>query len=120
MLNGYLLLGKDWLETKTAWNKKGHPVPVMISVVNRIETAARIKHAIDHEYLLLPELCRPELTLQLDSEALGKAESQEEAIAIGGNGEAQEGDEETGPVKKLTKAQQAEQCCCRSCSSRNT
>ncbi|MGI8424194.1 MAG: BPTD_3080 family restriction endonuclease [Chloroflexota bacterium] len=103
----YAILGKDWLEAKKAWEKKGHPVPpVMISVVNRIETAARIKHAIDHEELVIRELCKPELTLQIDSEALGKAEAQEEAIALSApNGD----DDEPGPQKKQTKAQQAEQ-----------
>ena len=104
VLNAYLLLGKDWLEARNAWAKRGHPVPpVMISVVNRIETAARIKHAIDHEDLLLPELCDPRRTLQIDSEALGKAEAQEEAINVGGDGD----DESDGPVKKLTKVEQA-------------
>jgi type III restriction enzyme len=116
VLNAYLLLGKDWLETRNAWAKTGHPVPpVMISVANRIETAARIKHAIDHADLLLPELCDSTRTLQIDSDALGKAEAQEEAIAIGGNGVATgdaEDDEDdaaqAGPAKKLTKVQQAE------------
>lgn len=108
VLNAYYLLGKDWLEAKKAWEERGHPVPpVMISVTNRIETAARIKHATDHRDILIPELCRPELTLQIDSDALGKAEAQEEAIAIGGNGDAED-DDEAAPVRKLTKAQQAE------------
>jgi type III restriction enzyme len=115
--NAYLLLGKDWLEARKAWAKKRHPVPpVMISVVNRIETAARIKHAIDHEDILLPELCDPARTLQIDSESLGKAEAQEEAIAIASNADEDEeiSDDEAGegvaaPVKKkLTKAEQAE------------
>ncbi len=105
--NAYLLLGKDWLGTKKAWEKVGHPVPpVMISVVNRIETAARIKHAIDHADILLPELCKPELTLQIDSEALGKAESQDETIAI-----AQVADGENGGDdgrKPLTAKQRGE------------
>ncbi|MCG3130952.1 MAG: hypothetical protein FLDDKLPJ_01726 [Phycisphaerae bacterium] len=108
--NGYLLLGKDWLEHKRAWEKVGHPVPpVMISVVNRIETAARIKYALDHQDILLPDLCKSERTLQIDSDALGKAEAQEEAIALSdqsGNGD-EDGDEDA-PAKKLTKAQQAE------------
>jgi len=110
VLNGYMLLGKDWLETKARWARNGHPVPpVMISVVNRIETAARIKHAIDHEYILLPELCKPELTLQIDSDALGKAEAQEEAISLTASSDEEgEGESGEGPRKKLTKAQQAE------------
>jgi type III restriction enzyme len=110
VLNAYLLLGKDWLETRAAWEKVKHPVPpVMISVVNRIETAARIKHAVDHEDLLLPELCDPKRTLQIDSEALGKAEAQDEAISISANGaDSEDGEGEDAPAKKLTKAQQSE------------
>lgn len=109
--NAYLLLGKDWLETRRAWAKRGHPVPpVMISVVNRIETAARIKHAIDHEDLLLPELCDSTRTLQIDSDALGKAEAQDEAIALSGKRSLDDESDENGaaPGKKLTRAQQEE------------
>ena len=112
VVNAYLLLGKDWLETRNAWEKVKHPVPpVMISVVNRIETAARIKHAVDHDDLLLPELCDSRRTLQIDSDALGKAEAQEEAISISDDGNMVGGDddgEEDAPARKLTKAQQSE------------
>lgn len=111
VLNAYYLLGKDWLDWKRRWAEAKHPVPpVMMTVVNRIETAARIKHAIDHGDILLPELCELGKTLQIDSEALGKAEAQEEAIAIGGGGNVEDDDDEggAGPVKKLTKAQQSE------------
>ena len=49
VINGYYLLGKDWLETREAWEKTGFKTPpVMISVANRTETAARIKYAFDH------------------------------------------------------------------------
>lgn len=113
--NAYVLLAKDWLETKAAWEAKGHPVPpVMISVVNRIETAARIKHAVDHNnFPGVEPFCDSTRTLQIDSEALGKAEAQEEAISLGGARDADEGEEgddgEPGaPAKKLTKVQQAE------------
>ncbi len=48
--NGYYLLGKDWLETYRSWKSRGMPTPpVMISVANRTETAARIKYAFDHK-----------------------------------------------------------------------
>src|SRR5215213_8053641 len=44
--NGYYLLGKDWLETARHWKDAGFPTPpVMISVANRTETAARVYHA---------------------------------------------------------------------------
>src|SRR3972149_7068527 len=43
VINGYYLLGKDWLETEKAWKERGFtPPPVMISVANRTETAARV------------------------------------------------------------------------------
>lgn len=83
VLNGYYLLGLDWADAKKRWKKAGHNVPpVMITVCNRIETAARVKHAFDHDDVLIPELCKPKLTLQIDSKELEKAEAQEEAIAI--------------------------------------
>ncbi len=45
VVNAYALLGTDWAATKRQW--QGHPVPpVMISVANRTETAARIHHAV--------------------------------------------------------------------------
>ena len=107
VLNAYYLLGTDWLDWRSRWEAAKHPVPpVMMTVVNRIETAERIKHAIDHGDILLPELCEPGKTLQIDSEALGKAEAQDEAIALGGNGG--DDDDDPGPAKKLTKAEQAE------------
>jgi type III restriction enzyme len=116
VVNAYVLLGKDWLDWKKKWAHAKHPVPpVMMTVVNRIETAARIKHAIDHGDLPLEELCDSKRTLQIDSEALGKAESQEEAISLSDNGDAGGGvnrdddnGDDDGPVKKLTKVQQAE------------
>jgi hypothetical protein len=40
VINGYYLLGKDWLETEKAWVERGFKTPpVMISVANRTETA---------------------------------------------------------------------------------
>jgi len=53
VLNAYYLLGYDWREAYRAWEKAGLPTPpVMITVCNRTETAARVKHAF-----------RPTLTL---------------------------------------------------------
>lgn len=109
--NAYVLLAKDWMETKRAWAERGHPVPpVMISVVNRIETAARVKHAIDHnDFPGVDAFCDGSRTLQIDSDALGRAEAQEEAISLGaGVDEGDDGDEIEGPKRKLTKVQQAE------------
>lgn len=103
--NAYYLLGIDWLETKRSWEKEGHKVPpVMITVANRTETSSRIKYAFDHNQILIPELCIPEKTLQIDSKVLDTAESETEAIEI--VVETDEESEETAP--KLTKKQQAE------------
>lgn len=103
--NAYYLLGIDWLETKRSWEKEGHKVPpVMITVANRTETSSRIKYAFDHNQILIPELCIPEKTLQIDSKVLDVAESETEAIEI--VVEKDEESDETAP--KLTKKQQAE------------
>src|SRR3990167_308133 len=99
--NAYYLLGKDWLETKEKWEVRKE-VPVMITVANRTETAARIRFAFDHKEILIPELCDPEKTLQIDSKVLEEAESQIEELEIDTSG-----DEDNRP-KKLNRQQQAE------------
>jgi len=81
--NAYFLLGMDWLETKREWEKSGQKAPpVMITVANRTETAARIKHSFDHKEFMIEELCNPEKTLHIDSKVLREAESSEEEIQI--------------------------------------
>jgi type III restriction enzyme len=106
--NGYYLLGYDWRETAKTWEKAGFKTPpVMITVANRTETAARIKYAFDHRKVHIDELCTPEQTLHIDSKVLETAEAAEEPIVeIGGeeNGEA----EDDEPKRKLTKKEQAE------------
>ena len=107
--NGYFLLGKDWLDTREAWAKAGHPVPpVMITVANRTETAARIKYSFDKERIQIPELCDEARTLHIDSKVLDKAEAAEEPVEIITRNDDDE-DDSDGPVeRKLTKKQQAE------------
>ena len=62
--NGYYLLGYDWLETAKDWKKDGFKTPpVMITVANRTETAARVKHAFDHKRVFIEELCEQERNL---------------------------------------------------------
>ena len=103
--NGYYLLGKDWLETRNAWLKQGQRVPpVMISVANRTETAARIKNAFDKGKILIEELCDPKRTLHIDSKVLSEAESRDEEEEVVSS---QIDDEENG-LASLTKKQQAE------------
>lgn len=78
LLQAYYLLGKDWLETYNEWNESGAPTPpVMITVANRTETAARIKHAFNHKNMPLgniEELCVSELTVHIDSKTMDSAE----------------------------------------------
>jgi type III restriction enzyme len=106
LINAYYLLGKDWQETKNEWESVGHKVPpVMITVANRTETSARIKYAFDHNQILIPELCAPEKTLQIDSRVLESAESETEAVELVLDTEDEDGEENT---PKLTKKQQAE------------
>ena len=71
----YTLLGADWRETLLAWQASGHTSPpVMLTVCNRTETAARIEHYFRHGDAYWPELKAPEKTLRVDSRVLEKAE----------------------------------------------
>ncbi|MCI0642758.1 MAG: DEAD/DEAH box helicase family protein [Gemmataceae bacterium] len=108
--NGYSLLGKDWLETAKAWRKQKFPTPpVMITVANRVETAARIKFAFDRGKIRIPELCDAERILHIDSAVLQKAEEQDEPVSLFEIAEKVEDEAEGAePERKLTKAQQAE------------
>ena len=82
VMNAYYLLGYDWRQTAQNWREEGHPTPpVMITVANRTETAARIKHAFDKNKILIDELCDAERTLHIDSKALEKADDAEEPVA---------------------------------------
>jgi type III restriction enzyme len=107
---GYYLLGKDWLEAAKAWKDGGlRTPPVMITVANRTETAARVKYAFDHKKILLDELCVPERTLHIDSKVLDMAEAQEEPVTLDGGEERDDEDENDEPIRKLTKKELAEQ-----------
>jgi len=106
LINAYYLLGEDWQETKNEWEAAGHKVPpVMITVANRTETSSRIKYAFDHNQILIPDLCNPDKTLQIDSRVLESAESETEAVEIVIETEDEDGE---GNTPKLTKKQQAE------------
>ncbi len=108
VINGYHLLGYDWRETAKDWSEKGFRIPpVMITVANRTETAARIKYAFDHNKVHIKELCDSERTLHIDSKVLGQAEAAEEPIAEIGVGESAK-DEDDGQDHNVTRKQQAE------------
>lgn len=71
----YTILAADWREALKKWNEKGHTVsPVLLTVCNRTETAARIEHYFDQGDCHFPELHAPEKTLRVDSKILKKAE----------------------------------------------
>jgi type III restriction enzyme len=53
VMNAYYLLGTDWLAWAKKWDEEGSDVPpVVITVTNRTETAARIKFSFDHKRFL--------------------------------------------------------------------
>jgi type III restriction enzyme len=111
---GYYFLGKDWLETVKKWREEGRSeTPVMITVANLTNTAARVQYAFEHRKILLEELCDPEKILHIDSKVLDEAEAQDEPVGTGTAApeEPEEEDDEeveAGPKKKLTKKQRAE------------
>jgi len=111
VLSAYLLLGYDWRETWKKWIEYNHPTPpVMITVCNRTETAARVKHAFDSKRIHIDELCDPDRILHIDSKVLNEAEASEEPIAEVDEIESDHGLEgnDKPPEPKLTKKQQAE------------
>jgi type III restriction enzyme len=111
VLNAYYLLGYDWREAARAWTEAGLSTPpVMITVCNRTETAARVKHTFDSKRIHIDELCDPERILHIDSRVLKEAEEQEEPVApLGRPGEEDEAEVGEEPAaRKLTKAEQAE------------
>lgn len=103
VINGYYLLGKDWLEAAKVWQKAGIKTPpVMITVANRVETAARVKYAFDHNKVRIEELHAPEKTLHIDSSVLEQAEELE-PIEAAEAAEDQDDDPEEKPRKESKK-----------------
>ncbi|NKX41278.1 DEAD/DEAH box helicase family protein [Rhodobacteraceae bacterium R_SAG2] len=80
--DAYTLLGADWRETAKDWAEAGHhSPPVMLTVCNRTETAARIEHYFTQGDAHWPELQAPNRTLRVDSKVLDKAEIGEAATS---------------------------------------
>ncbi|MDA7955897.1 MAG: DEAD/DEAH box helicase family protein [Gammaproteobacteria bacterium] len=98
VMNAYMLLGADWQRTKKEWSKSVTP-PVMITVANRTETAARIKFAFDKKRIMIEPLCDPDGILHIDSKALSDAEA-EESDAWRNGAESGEGGAAPKPTKK--------------------
>lgn len=102
--NAYALLASDWAAAKERW--QNHPVPpVMISVANRTETAARIRHAVAHRELGVPALWNDAATLHIDSKVLSAAEAVAD-VGVGGDEETVDADEVGS--RSMTKVQRAE------------
>ena len=71
----YTLLGADWRETMLAWKNAGHlSPPVMLTVCNKTETAARVERYFRQGDAYWPEMNAPDRTLRVDSKVLEKAE----------------------------------------------
>jgi type III restriction enzyme len=78
----YTLLGADWRAVREQWRAGGHvSPPVMLTVCNRTETAARVEHYFSKGNAHWPELHAPDKTLRVDSRVLEKAEIGETAGA---------------------------------------
>ncbi len=76
IINAYTLLGYDWNKTKDLWSDRETP-PVMITVANRTETAARIKHAFFHNNIPgVDSLSDTDGILHIDSKVLKEAEDE--------------------------------------------
>lgn len=108
--NAYNLLGYDWKEWRDRWEAADRPTPpVMITVCNRTETAARVKYMFDHGKTLIDELSEPNRILHIDSKVLADAEEQEGAVAIATETGEEDDDDAAGASEQpLTKKQQAE------------
>ena len=71
----YTLLGADWRKALEDWRAAGHASPpVMLTVCNRTETAARIERYFNSGDAHWPEMRAPDKTLRVDSRVLEKAE----------------------------------------------
>jgi type III restriction enzyme len=80
--DAYTLLGADWLHARNTWLENGHhSPPVMLTVCNRVETAARIEHYFTSGDVFFEELRDPDRTLRVDSRVLEKAEIGEDVTA---------------------------------------
>ena len=67
--NAYLLLAYDWEKTLKDWETVKMPTPpVMISAVNRKETADRINYMFEKNKITIPELCKKDKTALIYSD----------------------------------------------------
>lgn len=69
VMNAYHYLALDWQRTFESWCGKETP-PVMITVANRTETAARVSHAFRRGDIPVGGLCAEDKILHIDSRTL--------------------------------------------------
>jgi len=75
----YMLLSKDWLDTKTVWDEHNRDKlkvvpPVMVTVCNQTNTSARVEHFFNYGKTGLNELTGDKYMLRIDSSKLREAE----------------------------------------------
>lgn len=86
--NAYYVLGRDWEELWKTWMAAGSKVPpVMITVANRTETAARIKYAFDSKKIGIDALSDPEKTIRIDSKIMEVEGTASSEMPLGEDGE---------------------------------
>lgn len=101
--NAYLLLGSDWIETKKLWDEKGSRIPpVMITVCNKTQTAARVMYSFEKNIFNLKDLSISEYLLHIDSTTINKAEEKESSNSES-NDEAEDLREKVDTVGKVGK-----------------
>ena len=77
----YYFLGLDWQEKKREWEAAGYRTPpVMITVANTTETAARVAYAFTHKKIRIDDLCDSDRILHIDSKVLKEAETLDESL----------------------------------------
>ena len=107
--NAYYLLGYDWREAARDWQDAGQNTPpVMITVANRTETAARINHAFVSKRILIDELCDVNGVLHIDSNVLKRAEESEEPVTDVASVPDDDSEEGDVPTPALTAGQRSE------------
>lgn len=109
VINAYYLLGYDWKQTALAWREQDAKTPpVMITVANRTDTAARVKQAFEQKKIRIEELSAPERILHIDSKVLEKAEAKDEPIVPDDGASSSKGNSAKQKKEKDTDEKRAE------------
>lgn len=75
VINAYKVLGEDWVKTWEKWTANNFLIPpVLITVCNSTDSAARIAHSFLSGRLLLPELSDQSHILHVDSVEINKVD----------------------------------------------